>query len=256
MADSPSAPFTLFVLAHPDDDLFVRPLIVRSLGAGGVIVAFVAAETERTRGRRRREAVAALAALGLDALHVVFPGEDADARDGRVIARLDAVYASLAAALGDRLGRIGSIVTHAWEGGHPDHDAAHLIALKLARRLGVAEESFGCAFYRAAEAPLLPYHVQTPHPAAADYRRVPVRFAEAFAAAAAARRYPSQWRALIVFAPFLMARAFVDRSLHLQPLSRSIAPARPPGAKLLAETLFATPFGLVSEAASTFLSAP
>lgn len=243
----------LFLLAHPDDDLFVRPLIERSRGA---VVAYVAAETARTNGRRRREALGALAALGLDAERVLFPGEAANARDGRVIARLDAVFDALRAALAKLDGQVGSIVTHAWEGGHPDHDAAHLVALKLARGLGVADTSHGCAFYRAAQTPLLPYHVQTPHPEAAGYRRVPLRFAEAFAAAAAARRYPSQWRALTVFAPFLMARAFVDRSLYLQPLSQSIAPARPPGARLLSETRFATPFEVTAAAATAFLSAP
>ena len=85
---------------------------------------------------RRAEAEEALALAGLDRGRILRLGE-ADQEVVRSLAPLARELAAILAALRPRL-----VVTHAWEGGHPDHDASALAtraALALvARREGEA----------------------------------------------------------------------------------------------------------------------
>jgi LmbE family N-acetylglucosaminyl deacetylase len=133
-------PRLLVIAAHPDDE---------TIGAAGLLLARPAAVVHVTDGAprdaalrapggpatregyarlRRDEALAALAVAGLGAEHVVQLG----VVDQEAVASLTGVAGELAAAL--RILRPDVVVTHAVEGGHPDHDATGL-AVRCARAL-------------------------------------------------------------------------------------------------------------------------
>lgn len=243
---------TLFILAHPDDDVFVRPLIGRARAAEGALVAYLTREPGGDR-RRRAEATAALAKIGLRPEDMSFPGIDVAVDDGTALERLRDLHAALRRIV-DARGPIGSVVTHAWEGGHPDHDAAHLLALRIARAAGVADRSRSVLFYRAADRGPLPIAVATPPPGAVGFTREPISLAEGFGMLAAIRHYPSQYRIFLGLGPLLAARLATVRGIVVQPLSASVAPARPHGGRLLGEERYGRPFETIARIASAFLA--
>lgn len=142
-----------FVCAHPDDE---------AIGAGGslavlpslVIVHVTDGAPRRLPDWERRgfaspgayasaraaELRAALAAAGCDAPHIVlgYPDQDAALHLAEIARRLAALFAEQ---------RVEAVLTHAYEGGHPDHDAtawachaaARLVSTPGPARPGIAE---------------------------------------------------------------------------------------------------------------------
>jgi LmbE family N-acetylglucosaminyl deacetylase len=118
----------LFVFAHQDDEIAAAPRIRRAVAAGDEIAcAFLTGKS--ASHVRDDESRRALAFLGV--AEVAFIGSQADIADGTLVEHLDIALTLLAS----RFDGADEVWTLAWEGGHQDHDAAHLIALALARRL-------------------------------------------------------------------------------------------------------------------------
>lgn len=139
---------TLVLVAHPDDE---------SVGAGGLLqrmaeplVVFCtdgAPRDEYFWGRhgsrlryarlRQQEALAALSLAG--AREVRFLAEEFGDPERFVDQELHRSLPQALDSLGEMVGRSrpNAILTTAYEGGHPDHDACSLLASVLARRYGV-----------------------------------------------------------------------------------------------------------------------
>jgi LmbE family N-acetylglucosaminyl deacetylase len=138
----------VIVAAHPDDET----IGATSLLLGGSVQAVVhltggAPRDPRLRPpdqpdraayerRRRDEALAALACAGLGASHLVSIGA-VDQEAAFVVAPLARELAVLLRRIGPRL-----VVTHSFEGGHPDHDAA---ALATRAAVALLERGWGAA---------------------------------------------------------------------------------------------------------------
>ncbi len=133
---------TIVLVAHPDDE---------TLGAGGLLLRLApdvhvmhltdgaphdhwfAAEAgcatrEDYAALRQRELDSALAIAGIDEVTQLGAVDQEAARD---LVRLSRRFALLVARLQPRL-----VVTHAYEGGHPDHDAAAFVAAYARHRTG------------------------------------------------------------------------------------------------------------------------
>src|SRR5262249_8111758 len=100
-------------------------------------------------GQRNEESLAVLKELGVPDKNIHFLGKALEVPDGHLVEHLERVYGALEARLPD-LGPIARLVVHAWEGGHQDHDAAHLIGVALARSLDCLAASRQFTTYRAA----------------------------------------------------------------------------------------------------------
>jgi LmbE family N-acetylglucosaminyl deacetylase len=132
------------VVAHPDDETIgAGALLARLDGAtvvtvtdgaprGGDDVARLGfASPEDYAAARAAELDVALSLAGVDParrLRLEVPDQQAAFRLGAVARRLAELFAA---------GRIDTVLTHALEGGHPDHDAT-AAAVHLAARLGAA----------------------------------------------------------------------------------------------------------------------
>jgi LmbE family N-acetylglucosaminyl deacetylase len=214
------------IAAHPDDE---------TIGAAGLLLARPAAVVHVTDGAprsaalraaggpstregyarlRRDEALAALAEAGL--------GEDAIVQlgvvDQEAAAALAEVARELAALL--RTLRPGLVVTHAVEGGHPDHDATALAArcarAALARDAEGAPALVEMTGYHLAAGGVLATGTFLPAPVRDRARRLPP------AARAAKRRMLEAYRSQReVLAPFGVE---VERYRRAPPLARGRRP--------------------------------
>src|ERR1051325_724579 len=113
----------LFVFAHQDDEVAIAPRIAREVAAGErVVCAFLT--DGGAPAVRDAESRAVLESLGVrDVIFVGLP-------EGRLVEHLEEAFQAIG-------GDPDEIITLAWEGGHQDHDAAHLVALALAIARGV-----------------------------------------------------------------------------------------------------------------------
>lgn len=133
----------MVVVAHPDDETVgaatLLPRLKQALfvyvtdGAprDGRDAARHGLSTAQYRDLRRRERAEVFALCGLDVARII----DLDCPDQQAARRLAPLARTLASHLDEH--RIEAVLTHPYEGGHPDHDAAAFVvhaAARLARQ--------------------------------------------------------------------------------------------------------------------------
>lgn len=132
-----SAPsVTLFLLAHNDDEFFALPLIVSEVRQGNrVICVFTTdgAAYGADPAVRHAESVAVLTRCGVAADDILPFGAGFGVRDGFSYRNLPELWRELRRLVNQH--DVTKIFTLAWEGGHVDHDAAHLLGAATARTL-------------------------------------------------------------------------------------------------------------------------
>ena len=129
----------VFLLPHPDDEFAVAFTIRDACLAGDrVCIVFL---TDGGFGgqdvyRREQESVGVLQSIGVGIEEIHFIGRSDGIPDGRLHEHLERASSSVANTL-ITLGQADVIFVPAWEGGHQDHDAAHLIGINVARMLHI-----------------------------------------------------------------------------------------------------------------------
>ncbi len=130
---------TLVLVAHPDDETVGCGVLLQRMREPAVIFATDGGPRDRwfwdqygTREayarQREREARDALGAAGIHDLYFL-EGPDGRVSDQELFRQLEPAYVSLSR-LAERV-RPEALLTHAYEGGHPDHDSCSLLAHQL-----------------------------------------------------------------------------------------------------------------------------
>lgn len=126
----------LFVFAHQDDEIAAATRILHLLRDGATVSVVFLTDGEGRRATsdvRDEESRKVLARLGVDLGRVHFAGSRERIPDGRLFEHLDRALQLLDGAAAD----VDEVWTLAYEGGHQDHDAAHLVAVAYAETCGV-----------------------------------------------------------------------------------------------------------------------
>lgn len=246
---------SLFLLAHPDDELAFAPLLDMLVSAGRP-VRLVYMTNGEARGvsasTRIAESIAALDHIGIPASHAHFIGSDAGIPDGMLYQHMERAAAAIEA-LRPSLGDIGAIYSFAWEGGHVDHDAALLIAAAFAVKLGLCDNFWQLPFYRASDilpAPL--FTLSAPLPANGTVMRLPLNARQKRRPRELIRFYPSQRTTFIGLGPFILWHSIVRSSLGLQQMDLNRLLHRPTAKPLLYERRSDVSFEAFSKAALSF----
>ncbi len=143
---APVAERVAVVVAHPDDETLWAGALLGRLGDGLLIHLTDGAPEDMIDARRlgfaTRDDYAAVRAAELDAALVALAY--AGKRVGYGVADKEAVLHldTLAERLAADLAGAAVVATHAYEGGHPDHDAAAVAVRRAADRLGVPVVEF------------------------------------------------------------------------------------------------------------------
>jgi LmbE family N-acetylglucosaminyl deacetylase len=229
----------LFVFAHQDDELAAAQSIRTNPDVACVYLTDGASRVPAER--RNAESLAALAELGVAAERIAFLSI---APDGQLVEHLDDALAALEARFaGLPITGVGLL---AWEGGHQDHDAAHLVGLAFAQRRGV--EAFEHPLYSAEGK--LP-RVFTPVGDGWLAARIPRR--DAWRILRLVRHYRSQrstWAALLPEASF---RLLLFGRTHLRAADPRRLFTPPHRGRLLYERRFHVPYARFRSAAGPFV---
>jgi LmbE family N-acetylglucosaminyl deacetylase len=215
-----AAETTVVLLAHQDDDIAFAPLI-RRVKARGAPVRIVYL-TDGGAGRvspavRDAECRRALGTLGVEPDEVLFLGGTAGIPDGALFRHFDRAYERVDAAVAAAQ-PLGDIYTLAFEGGHVDHDGAHVVAAALAEHHHRRERAWQVPFYRAADRGPPWFSLFAPLAENGPVTDVPLTREEALLRAGLMRSYPSQWRVFLGLAPALMWHAARATPLKMQKL--------------------------------------
>ena len=143
----------LFVLAHPDDEIAFAPLLHRSVREQKpvrLVYLTDGAAPGMSSTVRERETVNALGHLGIHRSAVYFAGSECGIPDGQLCRHLDQAFEALEKAAADWKS-VAAIYSFAWEGGHPDHDAALVVAAAFAASRRLETSVWQVPFYRASD---------------------------------------------------------------------------------------------------------
>ncbi|MCI4398707.1 MAG: PIG-L family deacetylase [Acidobacteria bacterium] len=249
----PTSGGALFLLAHHDDEFFISPRILHEKRSGArVSVVFLTHGSiyGAPSAKRSAESAKALASLGIGATDILALGEKESIFDMSLCDKMDAAARALESWFaGSPPGRI---YTHAWEGGHPDHDAAHLLGAFLAKRFGLLDDLYEFPCYSGGFGSVA--RVMRLRPCAGEVMERRLTLREGLRALSLMRYFPSQWKSLIGLLPEASWRLLVLRRESLRKVPARDYHLRPHPGRLFYERRYGISFEtFISRAAQRYL---
>ncbi len=211
----------VFVFAHPDDEFGVFAEIEDTVARGGrplCVYLTDGAFGGQSAARRRDESLHGLSQLGVAQTDVHFTGEALGIGDGELPQRAADAVEPLRAIL-RAASPIGALFVPAWEGGHQDHDAAHVVGLVALRRDALDLEPLQFALYTGYRRRGSLFRVLTPLPANGPITGRRLRLAERIRYLRYCTSYPSQWKSWVGLFPFVLLRYITLGRQELQVVS-------------------------------------
>jgi LmbE family N-acetylglucosaminyl deacetylase len=246
----------LFVLAHQDDEVMISPRLAREAEAGHRVHCVFLTNGRGVRGVppavRDEESSRILASLGVTRADVHFAGTARDIDDLRLIDHLDEALGLLEDAVGSQ--PIRRIFTLAWEGGHPDHDAVHAIALAFAARRGLLGRTWQFPAYHGRNLPWKLFRVVTPLQRGTRRFQRRLRPGEALRHSLLCWRYASQRRSWLGLFPELAVQRGLRRREVLDAVDLRALLRPPHEGALLYERLFGASWSRVGARVASFAS--
>ncbi len=238
----------LFVFAHQDDEIAMAARIAHVLRSGGSVSCVYLTDGEG-RGAashvRDEESRRVLTHLGVDLGRVHFLGSRAGIPDGRLVEHLGRALDLLEGAVPERVDEVYCL---AWEGGHQDHDASHLVAVAFARRRRIVERCFELPLYHG-------YDTLAPLRAGAPWTKRRIRFSEGLRIALLCRFYRSQRRTWMGLLPGALVYLIVRRCEWSRRVDAARLTERPYAATLFYERRFGVSWEEFAHHARGFLDA-
>ena len=246
---------SLFVFAHQDDECLLSTRIAREAAAGRRVhcVYLTAGSGPGVPSTvRDAESRAVLADLGVAQADAHFVGSAHGIPDGSLPLHLVEAERRLEEAVGHQ--PIHRVFSMAYEGGHQDHDAAHVAALVFARRRRLLHRTWAMPAYHGHRLPWILFRVATALPGRPRrVRRLPRWLA--WRHAWLVWRYPSQWRSWVGLFPELFVQRALRRREVLIPADAEAIRGRPHAGSLLYERLFRFPYESFRRGVDAFLDA-
>ncbi len=257
--DNPVAASTatdIFLFAHQDDEYAAFGLLekTRSEGRAATCVYLTSGDYGgQPVAPRNAESRAVLDSFGVKAERIYFLGEQAAIGDGKL--HLHVSHAcDLLVALMRNQGTIAQIFLPAWEGGHQDHDAAHIVGIVAARRLGLIERTYQFSLYNGYALPGMLFRVMSPLAANGTPRLLAISPANRMRYVRHCLGYPTQWKTWVGLFPFVFIQYVIRGVQAVQPVSFRRVRERPHEGALLYERRNALRFDEFMAAVSTLVN--
>lgn len=214
----------VFLFPHQDDEFAVMPVLDLARRRGWrVRCLFLTAGSRDGRAHPRRDAEsrAVLTAFGVARADILPIGTRLGIPDGTLVRHLAAVLAAIADAC-RAAGPQAALLVPAWEGGHQDHDAAHLAGLAAAHSLAMIARMRQFSLYNGAGLPGPCFRVTAALAGNGPCATLAVARRERIAHLRLCLAYRSQWPVFAGLLPGLLRTLVCARPMVLQ----AVAPAR------------------------------
>ena len=225
---------SVFLFPHQDDEYFIGPRVRYEIARGKVVrcIFLTRSPNDQLNRARNDESLKYLARLGVPQENIYFLGTSQSVMDGFLVEHLRAAQEQVLAWLGFEVPH--RIYIPAWEGGHQDHDAAHLLGVSLGKRLGCPAWQFYTyngyrtrwKFFRVMSPPREPM-------VGGSRRRLGCR--ELWKHAWSCWGFRSQWKTWVCLFPFCFFKFMFKRVEVLDPVNLEQLEARPHSGDLLYE---------------------
>lgn len=224
----------LVVFAHPDDEFAVFPWLERAVREGAQVHAVWLTDGGwggQDIERRQRESIRVLQSIGLREENMHFLGADLGVPDGGLHLSLG----SASSALLDLAERVAAteLMAPAWEGGHQDHDAAHLAAQAVNAGCGVV--GFEYSLYHGFGLPGALFTVLSLIPRVDPVEVIQTTLRERVSYVVHCLRYRSQWKSFVGLLPLYAWRLRSARAFMRRPMRHELTLQRPHEGRLLYE---------------------
>ena len=229
-------PHALFVYAHQDDEIATATHILHLVRSGWTITCVYLTDGEGGRAKahvRDEESRRVLARLGVDLARVHFLGSRERIPDGRLFEHLDRALQLVEAAVAERPDEVWTL---AYEGGHQDHDACHLVALAFA--VPRAVPAFEMPLYHGYGLPGPFFNALAPLRNGGVWSSRKIALAEGFRIALLCRLYSSQRKTWLGLLPEALLRLAVSRKEWTRPAEPGRVQDKPHHGKLFYERRF------------------
>lgn len=201
----------LLVFAHPDDEFAVFPWIRRAVDAGVPVHAVWLTDGGwggQSIPRREAESRQILRSLGVDEKNMHFLGARMGIPDGKLhlsLEKAEEVLLQLISSIGDV-----EVMAPAWEGGHQDHDAAHLVVVGAMGALGT--EAWEYSLYNSHGLSNPFFTVLSLPPRVSDVQSLEISLPQRFACIFRCLQFRSQWKSFLGLLPVYAWRLLSDKS--------------------------------------------
>jgi len=215
---------SLFIFAHQDDEFGVFHKIVDELlNRRRVYCVYLTDGVLKgcSSKVRNRESVSVLKKLGVFENDIYFVGDILSISDGRLIGSLKAGYDWLKYKIIELNvdSEVASIYTPAWEGGHPDHDAAHAITVAVANKLDITSHVHQFSLYNGYKCFGKFFNVMTIIPTNGPVVKSKLQWSSKFYFLYLCLNYPSQAKTWLGLFPFVVLKYLISGNQLLQSVS-------------------------------------
>lgn len=251
MKDRPAA---LFVFAHQDDEIAMASRIILEIAERRIVLCIYLTDGRGTgvpTSVRNKESAAVLRSLGVEAAGIFFAGSDGEIPDGLLVENLETALQRLER--WTERAEIGTVYSLAWEGGHQDHDASHLVAAAFARRRGILDRCFELPLYRGVPGHSRFFRVLAPMPGGPVWQERRISFLDGWRHSMLCWHYRSQRFSFLGLFPELFLKLAILRRERWRGAEVSRLMNRPHEGPLLYERRFRFPYERFMRAASDFL---
>ncbi len=228
----------LFLFAHQDDEFGVFAALAKHCREENspLCIYLTNGETEKADSSvRNSESLAALSRLGVKETDIVFLGTKEEIPDGQLYRHLETAIEALESLTPEIPKEKLQLYIPAWEGGHQDHDAAHLIGMALAKKMGADGVVYQYSLYHGENLPRPFFKVLSPIKLNGPTQSIPVTFSQCLKFLRLILLYRSQVSTWIGLAPFVALKLLFRRKQDLQAVDIKRCTERPHIGPLLYE---------------------
>ncbi len=212
----------IFLFAHQDDETAVFQTILYELGLNRQVLCFyltTGVKKGRDSDRRNNESISVLLKLGIASDDIHFVGDLVDISDGELMNRLDIAEKWLVDFVFAKHGAITRIYLPSWEGGHPDHDVLHALAVNIGQKHSLLDCMRQYSLYNGYHCPGPLFRTFFPIPENGEVESVSVSWGNRFKFLKYCLQYPSQTKTWLGLFPMMFFHYVLWGTQNLQKVS-------------------------------------
>lgn len=232
----------LFLFPHQDDEVPVFHEIdklVQSHQPMTIVYLTTGQATTDACERRNQESLRVLERLGVQASQVHFLGAQVGVADGSLHHHLEKLQAAVIDLV--KGAKISNLYMPAWEGGHQDHDAAHVLGLSLANEWDCMAQSHQFPYYHGEGLKGILFKTLSPLPKNGQPKMEKISVLKRIKYLSLLLAYRSQAKTWVGLGPFFVLHYLFKGTQVLQGVSLSRVNEKPhPGPLLYERRLFCT----------------